>query len=237
MDNITIDDFNGKLTKSAVKIVNKILFKSNKVVSNGQDKLIVFDLCIKKVISSNIDNTQYSFIYSAGGLTCMNVERVLLCACKKYLRQQKNGILLLHFQNDKYKDNICENIKYKFYPTKNFEVYCFCPISKYNKRNILDNKINKEDTDYFFVGGFNHNLRKGIIKLYKLIYDKEVTKVKIEYIQDIIVTNNKNVPFKRFNGPISCITQSTIDGKILITCWDGNIYFFEIPDISYYLRI
>ena len=38
----------------------------------------------------------------------------------------------------------------------------------------------------------------------------------------------------KFNGPINCITQSNIDGKIIITCWNGNIYLFDHPNISNY---
>ena len=40
----------------------------------------------------------------------------------------------------------------------------------------------------------------------------------------------------RFKGPISCITQSSKDKTTLVTCWDGNIYLFESPDINYYLE-
>ena len=40
---------------------------------------------------------------------------------------------------------------------------------------------------------------------------------------------------KGFKGPISCITQSSKDGKILVSCWDGNVYLFEKPNINYYL--
>ena len=74
---------------------------------------------------------------------------------------------------------------------------------------------------------------KGMIKLYKVIYGKKNNETKIKYIQDVNL-NNKNI--KRLNGPISCITQSSIDGKILITCWDGNIYLCYWPDISDYLE-
>ena len=35
---------------------------------------------------------------------------------------------------------------------------------------------------------------------------------------------------------ISCITQSSIEGRILISCWDGNIYLFDSPDINYYIN-
>ena len=69
-----------------------------------------------------------------------------------------------------------------------------------------------------------------MIKLYKILYAQEYDKIKIEYIQDIKLKD------KIFTGPISCITQSSTDGKILITCWDGNIYLFDYPKISYYVE-
>ena len=45
--------------------------------------------------------------------------------------------------------------------------------------------------DIFFVGGFDLDKNKGLIKLYKVIYNDEIEKIEIEYIQDIIV-GNKN---------------------------------------------
>ena len=55
--------------------------------------------------------------------------KVLLCACKKYIKNQKNGILLVNI-NEKDSSQNEAKISYIFYNTKNFEVYCFCPISK-----------------------------------------------------------------------------------------------------------
>ena len=149
--------------------------------------------------------------------------KVLLCACKKYIKNQKNGILLVNIkENESAKDN--EKMNYIFYDTKNFEVYCFCPISIYDNTMIIKNaESKKENTDYFLVGGFDNNKKKGIIKLYKVNYGIEYDKTTIEYIQDIIFANENN-NMKGFRGPISSITQSNIDGKILVTCWDGNVY-------------
>ena len=130
-------------------------------------------------------------------------------------------------------ENFINNKTYyhKFYHTNNFEVYCFCPISIFNNIKIII-QSNKKESDYFLVGGFDIKKKKGMIRLYKIIYAKEYDKTKIEYIQDIISKNKKY----KFNGPISCITQSNIDGKIIITCWDGNIYLFDYQDISKYLN-
>ena len=231
---IIISKFNNKLTKSAIKINNIIIFKSNKVVSKGQDKLTFFDLNSKQIFTTNIDKQKYSFVYSQNGLTLMNNNKILLCACKKYLKFQKNGILLLSFKDDKNINNNCDIIDYKFYCTNNFEVYCFCPISIVHKKEIMKIKSDKKDTSYFFVGGFDLKRNKGMIKLYKVIYNEEYNKNKIQYVDDIKLIDEKKMVMK-FNGPISCITQSNIDGKIIITCWNGNIYLFDHPNISNYL--
>ena len=237
------DISDGILFKSAVILNDKILvFKSNKIVSNGKNILFFYNYISNTIIKKNnnienINKKNYSFIYFTNGLTIMPVNRIrkdnknvgnnkiLLCACKKYFKNQKNGILLINNENN--------NFNYIFYDTLNFEVYCFCPILIINFTNILNNCDNIiKDTNYFFVGGFDTNKKRGIIKLYKVNYGIKYDEYRIEYIQDIIIKENN---FKGFKGPISCITQSNKDGKILISCLDGNVYLFDKPNIDYYL--
>ena len=110
--------------------------------------------------------------------------KILLCACIKYFRKDKNGILLLNIilgEN--------ENVEDYFYETKSFEVYCFCLISFYKKidNNILNEKFGKYKTNYFLVGGFEPNKNQGIIKLYQLINNKKEKKIEIKYIEDILM--------------------------------------------------
>ena len=113
------------------------------------------------MLYKNIFNTinNYSFNISQNNLTLIpdeddnSINKILLCACKKYIKGEKNGILLVKLELNK-------NIKIieKFYDTSNFEIYCFCPILKLeNDLNIL-NKENKKITDskYFLVGGFDY---------------------------------------------------------------------------------
>ena len=147
--------------------------------------------------------------------------KVLLCACKKYNNNDKNGILLVEL-----------NLQYeKFYDTGDYEVYCFCPILIVkNETNFVNDIDNIIDTDYFFVGGFDKNKRKGIIKLYKIIFN-DYSNTEIEYIQDIIF-DNQNIDLEK---PITCIIQSKFTGKIFITSNDGNVYLFSHPNISFYL--
>ena len=221
--------------KGGVKISRNIFaFSSNKILKGGENKLIFFNSNSRKIIK-NIYG--YSFITSAQGLAVMPREEIktrnkfLLCACKKYEAKQKNGILLVNMQIE---DNKIHT-NYSFYNTGDYEVNCFCPILLKEKKDwerILSNENKFIDTDYFLVGGFNNKNGKGIIKLYKLIR-RDIQNIKIEFIQDIEIENNK---FKGFNGPISCITQSKRSGKILVSCWDGNISLFDYPRIDTFLR-
>ena len=123
-----------------------------------------------------------------------------------------------------------EKVDSYFYNTENFEPYCICPLLIIDLKYIFEPLIMKEETDYFLVGGFEKKRKQGMIKLYKIIYGE---KLSIEYIQDIKFFDKD---FKGFKGPISCITQSKQDGNLLITCWDGNVYLVNKPNISFYLK-
>jgi hypothetical protein len=221
---------------NGIKINKNIFaFTSKKLLSKGKDSIIFYNMLYKNIFNT-INN--YSFNISQNNLTLIpeeddnSINKILLCACKKYIRGEKNGILLLKLELNK---NI--KITEKFYDTANYEIYCFCPILKFeNDLNIL-NKENKKITDskYFLAGGFDYNRKQGSIKLYKINYNNEIfEKTEIEYIQEIEVKkpNNKNINnFRGFKGPITCITQSKVNGNILITCLDGNVYLFSYPTI------
>ncbi len=130
------------------------------------------------------------------------------------------------------KDNKLKRIKFDsyFHNTDFFEPYCICPLKIVDSKEILESSIETKETDYFLVGGFQRRRKQGMIKLYKIIYCE---KCLIEYIQDIEIFDNE---FEGFNGPISCITQSRKDKKLLITCWDGNVHLLDLLDISFYLE-
>jgi hypothetical protein len=240
------------LMKSAIKINNDLLaFKSNKIASKGISKLLIYNYRRKKDIPTFLDtDEEYSFVFSPLGQALIthklnDIEekedignRILLFACKKYIKSQKNGILLLynmlHIPEDK--DKKLERIKVNsyFYNTGIFEPFCICPLLIIDSKNILENSVETKETDYFLVGGFEKRRKQGMIKLYKIIYDEKNKKVpSIEYIEDIKSFDNK---FKGFNGPISCITQSKKDGNLLITCWDGNVYLIDKPYIKSYFQ-
>ena len=225
---------------NGIKINSKIIaLTSNKNEENGEDKIIFFNYYSKRIVTS-IEN--YSFTLSQNNLDMIPREendksnKILLCACKKYKDEQKNGILLVTLD---LKKNL-EVLSKKFYESKNFEVYCFCPISKfYNIKDIkvIEKKNNKMiETEYFLVGGFNLDSMKGVIKLYKIKYNnQEFKNTEIEYIKDIEIKSNiGGNKFDEFRGKITCIIQSRYSGNILVTCSDGNVFLFTFPNIDFY---
>ena len=221
--------------RGGIEIDEIVGITSNRILSKGKNKLIFFSSVIKLILKE-IEVKNYSFTLSVNNCALMRIpnknnDKLLLFACKKYRKGDKNGILLLKLQL-----YIDSKKKFeKFYDTKNYEVYCFCPILEIKNEYSLkkSDKSQANETGYFFVGGFDINKNEGVIKLYKVIYDNEIEKIEIEYIQDIIVGKKKEDPnsFKGFKGPISCIIQSST-GEILITCYDGNVYLFSEPRLD-----
>ena len=224
---------------SGIKINKNIIsLISNRVLPNGVDNLIFYNLKSKK-ISAKING--FSFNYSFTSLALMPINNneinynILLCACKKYFPDQKNGILLV---NPQLQDN--QEIEKPFYPTNDFQVHCFCQILNF-KRNNNENNLNDsqyeteyEETNYFLVGGFDEDKREGKVQLYKVLNGLKASSTKIKYLQDIEFDENKE--FDCFESPICSIVQSKINGKIVISCWDGKVYSFSRPNIDYYLR-
>ena len=222
--------------KGAIKISRNIFaLTSNEILKHGENNLIFYNSNCRKVFKII---KGYSFITSTNGLFLMSKEedknKFLLCACKKYKSNQKNGILLV---NSKIEDNIFDVKKSTFYSTGNFEVYCFCQISKKPKSyyiKIFTNDDEIEETNYFLVGGYDKYKGKGIIKLYKIIRNENFDDTKIEFIQDIDIKKTKQ--FKGFKSPITCITQSKRNLKLLISCLDGKVHLLSAPNIDIFLK-
>ena len=185
--------------KGGIKINNDYLvFTSNCILSKGEDLLVIYDRIKKKII----EEIKGSFVVNINGLSLINIKdnkKILLCACKKYISSQSNGIFII---NPEIKEN--KKIYSKFYDTEEFEVNCFCPINLKKDSEFVK-------TDYFLVGGFEKNKRKGIIKLFKVIYDNK-SNIMIKYLEDIFCDDNNNYPL--FDGNINCILQSKINFNI-----------------------
>ena len=75
------------------------------------------------------------------------IKEVLLCACKKYTRNQKNDILLVNINNQ-------DIVNYKFYDTNNFEVFCFCQLMSFKKTFFSTSERDTTHTDFFLCWWF-----------------------------------------------------------------------------------
>ena len=229
---------------AGIKIDKDIIaLTSNSIIPFGEDKLILYN---KSTNGIKEEIKGHSFRISSNGLSLIENEnddkrpKILLCACKKYRKNQKNGILLVNLPKLNKKDKTNK----LFYETGPFEVDCFCPITIVENKNLKSSKITKKknitikNTDFFFVGGFDEDKREGMIKLYKINYNDN--EIYIEFIQDIINndtnnSSNNNNTFEGFDRSITSIIQSNILGNILVTSLDGNVYLFKPPNIDYFL--
>ena len=217
---------NIKSVKSGIKIDES--FAALKSWNIKKSAIRFYNYKINSILSSEIN--EHSLILSSNGLTLLSKAETdikinaLLCACKKYTKNKKNGILLIFLE---ILDNYLHFEDY-FYDTSTFEVYCFCQILIIEEKGIISHQTKMKATNFFLVGGFEKRKNKGMIKLFKIIYENK----KIEFIQDVIIENNK---FKGFNMPISSMIQSKTNGNILITCWDGNVYLLSCAYFDYLL--
>jgi len=230
---------------------NVIAFTSNSILSNGENKIIFYDINKAKKLEEagivkEIKKEIYSFTLSTNSLAKMKMHKLnesemhklnegemhklnegeweyLLCGCQKYSSNQSNGILLIELKSNN------EYNEVSFLDTEDFEVYCFCPISMTLKNS--DNHVELYPTNYFFVGGFEKSKKMGVIKLYRLKGNDD--KTEIEFVQDIIFEQDNEY---KFDMNVSCIIQSKFTGEIFVTCWSGKIYKFSAPNITYYLN-
>ena len=210
-------------------------FTSNKIMPNGKDTLIFYDLFRGKLYE--LEGHSFSINKNSLLLVKNNKtidDKILICACTKYTMPQKNGLL---FINTKF--TASRELYDSFINTDNFQPYCLAQIYLVDTTNIKDNECNKKErkrysTNYFFVGGFNEERAKGAIKLYKINFDNMPETITIEFVYDIILENEKE-EFYGFNGAVTSIVQSFETGEFLISCSDGNICLFTPANINYFL--
>ena len=207
---------------SAIKIDEKLVALKSCNLTNENNKIIFFNLSKNELCQFEING--YSILLSNFGLylvpnlQSLNQNNVLLCACKKYNENEKNGILLINTINLGKKDK--ENIF--FYDTKDFEVYCFCQIL--NKYYI---------TDFILVGGFDSKRRVGYIKLFKINFDNSLYQNNIEFIQDLNY-------LKEFESPVNHIIQEKYNldkMNFLVNCLNRDIYSFSESNIEFSLEM
>ena len=239
----------------------RIAITSNSIMPEGTNKLIIYNFALNdnknygenkdikkgKIEFETDENENYSFIASNSGMTHIN-ENILLCACKKYNEKDKNGILMVTITKNN--ENNEPKFNKKFIDTGEFEVYCFCPIKDEKEGNLLrevnDLSDNSRKKDIFFAGGFDNTLGEGRIKLFKLV--KKENEIKdIKFLQDVEIekttkmelieprtSQKKEIKVKVFNGAISSLIQSTTEGNILASCYDGRVYQLSKPNLEKY---
>ena len=223
---------NNDIYRSGIKINDNIIaLTSNSIMKHGKDNLSLYNFAKEKEETKKIFG--YSYFYGTNGLSLMNIKGklILLCACKKYFPEQKNGIVIIDLSTTN------KDILEEYFDTDNFEVNCFKPILDVKNKSMDKNgEINEfVGTEYFFVGGFDEEKGEAVIQLYKAYYDNEENKISIEYLQDIEFDFKWHSIFKG-QGSIISIQQSKINGNILVNCSSGNIYLFTKPNIQYYLK-
>ena len=195
--------------RGGIKLNNYICaFTSNYILPMGKDKLVFYNIKSRKIIKV-IEN--YSFTVSSNSLAKIKLnknksKKFLLCGCKKYHQNQKNGILLLELKS--YTE--------RFYDTDDFEVYCFCQISSVVK---TQKKIILYPTNYFFVGGFDEKKQMGMIKLYRIIEEVNLftKKIRKDIYGNIIEKRGKHkVSFKDDKKGKYLVEMTLIDTKQII---------------------
>ena len=212
-----------KLNKDLIVFTSHI--DTHKV--NDTDKISFYNPNTKEIIKEiegyYINNTINDF--GLGILTPSkndikdNNNKILLCACKN--NEAKNGILLINIDNiEKYKGDNDEKI-IKFIETGTFEAYTFCQLKMKNDTQ----------TDYFLIGGYNEEIEKGEVKLYKNISDKNKNELEIKFVTTLDLKNNNNSEFNE-NGIINYIIQCK-NNKNVIICSDKNMHIFSEPDFGF----
>ena len=218
-------------------------FTSNKLIPQGDDRLIIYDFDSDNLLKEI--NDDYTFGFTSNGLCLFDGNKIksinenrqiLLCSCKK---EKKHGFLVLNMNLEKGDKKFNEF----FYETKNFEPSCICQLSNVENDNSItdditdEQNIEVEDTEFFVVGGFDPDKRIGVLKLYKLQYDKDHKNIIVKYLIDIETEDgDDDNSFEGFDTNITCITQSKIAGNLLINSLDGNIHLFKRPNLDVFTK-
>ena len=201
---------------------NIYAFVSNYILDNSQNKLVFYDQSnnsnTQEIVGMREEKGKYSFNIGNNALYLIDIDdknKILLCACKRYVPGFKNGILIIKIEIDKFKTK-----SPIFNDTFDFEVNCFCKIYENKKKSFL----------YILVGGFEVDKRIGMVKLYRISYKNE--RINLEFIQDAIED------FDGFNGLINNIVKAKNNERsIIISCFSGTDYIFDLPETDDYIDI
>ncbi len=185
------------------------VYTYNSYIEGNENKLIFFDKKKKRIIK---EINGYSFPISKNGMTIMHNE-ILLCPSKKYLQEQKQGIISIYFN---FKQNIYRTF---FHEIKDFVVNCIC--------NLLDPE--KKETNFILVGGFSKDIS---VRLYKINHNTFLKTIEVQFNRDIFIVENNFFTINK--KQINLIKQSKKTGKIRI--WSNkSIYLCSPLNLSKYL--
>ena len=208
-----------------IKINNHIIALITNEIQNKESNLIFYNLISQKIYKIKEENSLKLNIKLPLLSISENNYNVLLCACKSYIGQQNNGILLINLDLTANNSNLI--VSKDFYYTPDFEVRCFCAYSSISNNNVIFNQKNIEikEANYILVGGYDKS-KGNLIKLYNIIYENK--KPEIKHIRDIDFSEYNNLKhIIESKSPITDIKQSKIDGRILIRFLDGNVYLMS----------
>lgn len=212
--------------KGGLQISNNIFaFVSNDIYYDGKNVLFIYNYSNNQKKAQVIDGIneekgKYSFNTGSNSLYTLDMDnnyKLLLCACKSYNNETKNGILMIKIDVNRFKTKAPE-----FLDTEDFEVNCFC--------NIYQNPVKKYAL--ILVGGFEIEKRRSMVKLYKLSYDFPDDNIKLIFIQDAIEDFSR---FEGFDGMINNIIKPIKrPGDIIVSCINGSNYLFNLPTNDYF---
>ena len=210
---------------------NLYAFYSNEKFNEGKNIIKIYDTSreVSDDDSNNNPKTIINIKTSDGKIGCpsynnplyvvdiRNNYKILLCACRSYTSNEANGILIIKVETNEFKTRTQTLID-----TEDFEVSCFCTIYQ------------RKDYAYILVGGFESDIRRGMIKLYKLTFNEFYENSNIEYIQDAIEAFSD----EDFDGRINNIfIPKTKKKDVIVQCFGGSCYLFSLPKDDDYIQL
>ena len=213
---------------------NLYAFYSNEKFNEGKNIIKIYDTSreVSDDDSNNNPKTIINIKTSDGKIGCpsynnplyvvdiRNNYKILLCACRSYTSNEANGILIIKVETNEFKTRTQTLID-----TEDFEVSCFCTIYQ------------RKDYAYILVGGFESDIRRGMIKLYKLTFNEFYENANIEYIQDAI-EDFDSFSDEDFDGRINNIfIPKTKKKDVIVQCFGGSCYLFNLPEDDNYIQI
>ena len=158
--------------------------------------------------------------------------KILLCSCKQDLNKEKNGVLIIYLDILNNKNRIKDKEYFKFIQ-KDFSVESIYNVKNSTKELLSSNSyINSNNCiyhNYILLGGKDDRNNKGIVKLFRFIFDGGSSKFELEDLE--IIDSIKN--FNGFTGSVNYIKQNSSNEELVIG-FDKLYYRFRKPNLDKY---